>query len=74
MKTSLIVLIEKVVVGKKIAKQDSIHESYWGSTVTGVSPCEYNYGCDSGFLILTNGIVGCNAFMVDSAQEIQFED
>jgi hypothetical protein len=64
MKSSFNSILENAVVGKKIAKQDSIHENYWGATIKSICPCDLNYGCDSGYLIGTDAS-GCNSFTID---------
>ncbi len=38
MKSSLTAILIKALFGKKIAKQEGIHESYWGKVITDVYP------------------------------------
>lgn len=72
--TSIQALLEKAVLGKRFAMQPGIHENYWGSTITGITPCDLNYGCDSGFLINTDADCPCNSFTVGDTQELMLED
>lgn len=72
MKSSFNSILEKAVVGKTIAKQNGIHENYWGATIKSVSPCELNYGCDVGYLIITNS-KGCNYFNIQADFAIELE-
>ncbi len=66
-------ILDKALIGKVIAKQPVIHENYWGSTITGITPCDLNYGCDCGFLIHTNAS-GCSSFTVNNDQQIGFDN
>lgn len=72
MKSSFNSILENAVVGKKIAKQDGIHENYWGATIQSITPCDLNYGCDDGYLIVTNaGVYG--SFTVQGDFPIELE-
>ena len=72
MKTSFNFILEKAVVGKKIAKQDSVHENYWGATIKYICPCDFNFGCDSGYLVGTDA-GGCSSFTIDGDFVIELE-
>jgi hypothetical protein len=66
-------ILNKALVGKIISKQPGIHENYWGATITNVTPCDLNYGCDCGFLICTTA-TGCNSFTVTNDQQIGLDE
>jgi hypothetical protein len=72
MKSSFNEILEKAVVGKKIAKQDGIHENYWGATIKFIFPCDLNYGCDNGYLIATDAS-GFSSFTIDCNFVIELE-
>lgn len=73
MKSSLTAILVKVLVGKKISKQQGIHENYWGSVITDVYP---SWGKDRDFdlsyMIVTNA-EGNNIFMIDVDFELEVE-
>lgn len=71
--TSIQELLEKAVLGKRLAPQPNIHENYWGKKIVGITPCDLNYGCDSGFLINTDAS-GCSSFTINGDLKLMFED
>lgn len=73
MKSSFNSILEKAVVGKKIAEQPGIHESYWGSTIKSICPCDLNHGCDNGYFIITDSKKRCGSFTIDGDFAIELE-
>jgi hypothetical protein len=72
MKSSLTAILIKALYGKKIAKQEGIHESYWGKVITDVYP---SCGEDRNYLsytIVTNA-EGNNTFTIDDNFELEIE-
>ena len=72
MKSSLTAILIKALFGKKIAKQEGIHESYWGKVITDVYP---SCGEDRNYLsytIVTNA-EGNNTFTIDDNFELEIE-
>jgi hypothetical protein len=72
MKSSFNSILENAVVGKKIAKQDSVHENYWGATIKSIDPCDLNYGGAFGYLVGTDA-KGCSSFTIDKDFPIELE-
>lgn len=72
MKSSLTNIIRSAIVGKKIAKQNHIHENYWGATILDVWPASINYGSDTGYVINTNA-PGCSTITMYSDFELELE-
>ena len=73
MKSSLTAILIKALYGKKIAKQEGIHESYWGKVITDVYP---SCGEDRNYLsytIVTNA-EGNNTFTIDDNFELEIEN
>jgi hypothetical protein len=73
MKSSLIAILIKALFGKKIAKQEGIHEKYWGKTITDVYPCSYNCGEDIGYNIQVDGVGGFDVFIINIDFELEVE-
>lgn len=57
-------ILTAALFGKVVSKQPRIPENCWGERITGIIPCDLNYGCDAGYLILTTGM----SFTIDSNQ------
>jgi hypothetical protein len=71
MKSSLTDILVKALFGKKISKQQGIHENYWGSVITDVYP-DHDDGIGMRYLIITNA-EGNNIFMIDVDFELEVE-
>jgi hypothetical protein len=72
MKSSLTAILIKALFGKKVAKQEGIHEYYWGKVITDVYP---SCGEDRNYLsytIVTNA-EGNNTFTIDDNFELEIE-
>ena len=72
MKSSLTAILIKALFGKKIAKQEGVHESYWGKVITDVYP---SCGEDRNYLSYT---IDTNAeknrtFTIDDNFELEIE-
>lgn len=68
-------ILDKALIGKIISpNQPRIPENCWGAKIQGISPCDLNYGCDSGFHIYTDAIGGCSSFTVDAYDSIVFDN
>lgn len=73
MKSSLTDIIVKALQGKKIVKQQGVHENYWGKTITDVYPSRgRDRDFDLCYMIVTNA-EGNNIFMVDIDFELEVE-
>jgi len=73
MKSSLTNVLRKEIVGKKIAKQQGVHENYWGKTITDVNPSWGRYrDFYLSYMIVTNA-EGNNILMVDIDFELEFQ-
>tara|TARA_R110000868_G_scaffold264016_1_gene522591 strand:- start:205 stop:423 length:219 start_codon:yes stop_codon:yes gene_type:complete len=72
MKSSLTAILIKALFGKKVAKQEGVHESYWGKVITDVYP---SCGEDRNYLsytIVTNA-EGNNTFTIDDNFELEIQ-
>jgi hypothetical protein len=72
MKSSLTAILIKALFGKKVAKQEGIHEYYWGKVITDVYP---SCGEDRNYLsytIVTNAESNWT-FTIDDNFELEIE-
>jgi hypothetical protein len=66
-------IINAAVVGKIISKQEGIDPSFWGATITGVTPCSFKGKDEPGFVLSTTNIF--NTWLTIRAfEEIQFDN
>ena len=72
MKVSLTRIIRNVIVGKKIAKQEAIHDRYWGKTITNVVPSNLPVKNKSGYNIVTDD-VSIGSFYIEKDYKLELE-
>jgi hypothetical protein len=70
--TSIQALLDKAVIGRKIARQPGIHEDFWGTTIVEIRPCDLDCGI-AGFLIKTDRVGGCSSFTVLAEEKTIFD-
>ena len=73
MKSSLTDIIVKALYGKKIAKQQGVHENYWGKIITKIYPArKINKNFDLCSVVVTDA-EGEHYFTIDADFQLEVE-